>query len=129
MCETTEMSHLQNIPKGLNDEDLRIAILKRIDDIDTSRRSIKSQLNLATTNNERQTIIELSGKSNLLLNERFALHNEYLRIKQKIKRCHRSQNGFPPATLAIEFMLIAQKKLPDDVFAEIRNEASMNIAC
>jgi hypothetical protein len=129
MYEYNEYSHLKNIPRGLNDADLRKAILKRIDDIDTSRRSIKTQLNIATANNKRQKIKELSLESNILLKERFALNNEYKLVNKKIKRYHRDQKGAIPESLAIEFMLIAQKKLPDDVFAKIRDEASMNIAC
>jgi hypothetical protein len=127
MYKTNKTKHLNNIPEGLNDKDLQKAILKRINDIDICRRSVKSQLNLATANNEKQKIKELSKKSKLLLNERFALHDEYKQVKQNSKRSNYQKNSHIPESLAIEFMLIAQKKMAKNFFEEIRNEAAMNI--
>jgi len=37
------------------------------------------------------------------------------------------KSNYPKQNLAIEFMLIAQKKLSEDVFSEIRDQAAMNI--
>jgi len=121
----------KNIPKDLNDENLWHAMNSRISDIDSIRRTIKIQLFQANANNEQQKLIELKNKTHLLLLERIALHDEMKRIKERIKnkRCHhhRSQNNSLQESLAIEFMLIAQQKLPMNIFADIRNEAAMKI--
>jgi len=116
-----------NIPKGLNDENLWKAFIKRIEEIDITRRAIRSYLDLATKNNDQLKIEELKAESNALLDERIALHNEMKLIKERIKQYNRLLNGQIPQPLAIEFMLIAQKKLPQAVFAEIRNEAAIRI--
>jgi len=117
----------KNIPKGLNDEDLWKAIIRRIENIDISRRAIRTQLKIATNNNEKQKIIELKTESDVLLQERFFLHDEMKRVKKRIKKVRHERNGQLPESLAIEFMLIAQKELPEPVFTDIRNQASMNI--
>jgi len=129
MDETNVTDPYKNIPKGLNDEHLWNAFIRRIEDIDMTRRSIRSQLDLATANNENQKIRELKTESNMLAKERAALHNEMKLVKKRIKKSRRERNGQPPERLAIEFMLIAQKKLPKAVFADIRNEAAMNVVC
>jgi len=116
-----------NIPKGLNDNDLWKAISNRIDAIDTMRRSLKTQIHQASSNNKQQQLFELKNQSNLLLEERTALHNEMKQVKSRIKKSHREFSGRVPETLAIEFMLIAQQTLPKAVFENIRNEAAMNI--
>jgi len=116
-----------NIPKGLNNENLWKAFIKRIEEIDTIRRAIRSNLNLATAKNETLKIQELKAESIALLNERNALHNEMKLVKERIKQYNRLLNGQIPQPLAIEFMLIAQKKLPKSVFADIRDEAAIRI--
>jgi molecular chaperone GrpE (heat shock protein) len=127
MKTNNDIDPYQNIAKGLNDENLWQALNKRIEEIDIIRRSIRSQLNIASTNNEKQKIIELKTESNELLQERFALHNEMKKIRTRIKKSRRERNGQLTESLAIEFMLIAQKKLTEPVFNDIRNLAAMNI--
>jgi molecular chaperone GrpE (heat shock protein) len=120
----------KNTPKDLSDQDLWDSLNRRIEKIDEIRRSIRSQRNQATANNDKQKLNELSAEANMLIKERFAIHNEMKLIKQRIKKGRRNQQrSSARESLAIEFMLIAQKKLPQTVYDDIRNEAAMNIAC
>jgi hypothetical protein len=127
MNEISATDPYTNIPKGLNDKDLWTAMKKRIEEIDVIRRSLKVQLNLATSTNDKKKLYELKNNSNHLAKERAAIHDEMKLVKKRIKKCNREHNGRVSETLAIEFMLIAQEQLPKAVFTEIRNEAAMNI--
>ncbi|MBF0451388.1 MAG: hypothetical protein HQK75_11850 [Candidatus Magnetomorum sp.] len=125
-----------NLPKGLNDENLWKAMIQRIDEIDTIRRSIRDQIKLSRVNEQTQNIpidpqwlCQTQQKSATLARERIALHEEMKTIRTRIKRARRERNGRPVESLAIEFMLIAQQKLPINIFNDIRNEAAVNIAC
>ena len=124
-----------NIRKGLNDEDLWKAMIKRIDEIDETRRSIRHQINISKSNAkanrnaiDTQWLNDAKENSAKLASERIALHEEMKKVKERIKRVRRERNGRPAESLAIEFMLIAQKKLSENIFAVIRDEAAMNIA-
>ena len=124
-----------NLPKGLNDENLWKAMIKRIDEIDDSRRSIRNQIQQSTQKKQSsenpidyQWIDTIRKQSDDLSRERAALHDEMGKIKNRIKSKRRERNGRPVESLAIEFMLIAQKKLGAEVFNAIRDEAAMNVA-
>ncbi|ETR73816.1 MAG: hypothetical protein OMM_06713 [Candidatus Magnetoglobus multicellularis str. Araruama] len=127
LVKKKEIDPYQNIPKGLSDQGIWNAMNKRIDEIDSIRRSIRKQLHLATAKNKQDELIQLKDISSLLLEERVVLNNEMKQIKQRIKQKSRGTNDRPQETLALAFMMIAQKKLPQAVFANIRDEAAMKI--
>ena len=126
--ESQTVDPYKNLPKGLNDEDLWKEVIKRIDTIDKTRRSIRKQITEMDQKTELTQIDQLKHSSEQLAMERAALHQEMAIIKQRIKKFRRERNGMIPHSLAIEFMLIAKKRLPESAFNDIRNQAAINIA-
>jgi len=118
--------------RGLSDEEYREELIAEIDQIDATKRDIKSQIHHRANQAKQEGrginqvwLRRAKDKIDHLTRERAEIRTELGDINERIKELRRAHHGQAGETLAQEFMKAAKQELDPETFEAILEKAAL----
>jgi len=118
--------------RGLSDEEYREELIAEIDQIDATKRDIKSQIHHRANQAKQEGrginqvwLRRAKDKIDHLTRERAEIRTELGDINERIKELRRAHHGQAGETLAQEFMKAAKQELDPETFEAILEKATL----
>ena len=119
------------LKQGLSDEQYREELIRRIDEIDATKRDIKSQIHQRANQAKQRGrginqawLRRAKDKIDHLTRERADIRTELGDVNERIKELRRAHHGQAGETLAQEFMKAAKQELDPETFEAILDKAA-----
>jgi len=118
--------------RELSDEEYRQELIDEIDEIDATKRDIKSQIHHRANRAKQQGrginqawLRRAKDKIDHLTRERAEIRTELGDVNERIKELRRAHHGQAGETLAQEFMKTAKQELAPETFETILEKAAL----